>query len=539
MKHTQDTIPEAEKTTVDQVARWAFALKALHARIAPRFARSEPRRRALLYLQGLLSATERKNGWQLAEHAREARPYGMQRLLARAVWDADLVRDDLRDYALEHLQAPHGILVIDESGIPKQGEKSAGVQKQYCGSTGEVENCQVGVYLAYVSEKGHALIDRELYLPQSWTDDRERCQEAGIPETVDFQTKCELARQMVERIWRLQIGIAWVVADTVYGNNEVLRNWLEACGYWYVLAVDCNEPVNLPTDAGLKRMQVRQVETQVLKKQDWQRLSMGDGTKGPRLYDWARLPILHQGVDDGRHWLLIRRPLQMKKPKKRSSETKKSKKRSSKTEKPKRTTYYLVFAPPGTTLAEMVKALGARWKIEEIFEAAKGIGMDQYEVRCWTGWYRHQTLVMLAHAFLTVVCAKEQAATRASVTLPSVQIVGPSEEDATLTPQEKQPDSFSSSGISLIPPGVGVRLPSFSPKPALSLPQTHLHLAPLTVPEVCHLLGRLIWPLACQAPLVVDWSNWRREHRHIARDCHTKRRKKAVEDLEAAARASP
>ena len=302
MKPTQHSIPEEEKTTVEQVAKWAFGLQALHARIAPRFARPEPRRRALLYLQGLMSETERKNGWQLAEHAREAKPYGMQRLLSRAVWDADLVRDDLRTYVLDHLASPHGILVIDESGFPKQGDKSAGVQIQYCGSTKKVENCQVGVFLAYVTGAGHALIDRELYLPQSWTDNRERCCSAGIPETADFGTKCELARQMVERVWQLQIPIAWVVADTVYGNDESLRNWLETHGYWYVLAVDRDEAVNLPTDAGRKRMMVHQVETRVLRRQDWQRLSMGDGTKGPRLFDWAYLPILHQGVADGHHF---------------------------------------------------------------------------------------------------------------------------------------------------------------------------------------------------------------------------------------------
>jgi len=367
-----------------------------------------------------------------------------------------------------------------------------------------------------VSEKGHALIDRELYLPQSWTDDRERCQKAGIPETVDFATKCELARQMVERIWRLQIGIAWVVADTVYGNNEALRVFLEAHGYWYVLAVACDEPVNLPTDAGLKRMEVRQVETQVLRRPDWQRLSMGDGTKGPRLYDWARLPILHQGVDDGRHWLLIRRPLD--------------------TRSPKRTTYYFVFAQKGTTLAEMVKALGTRWKIEEIFEAAKGMGMDHYEVRCWTGWYRHQTLVMLAHAFLTVVCAEVQAATLASVSSQASMTDAANEEDATPAPQGLAPDSFSEPVLSLTAQSVGVRSLSFGPAHA---PPLSLALAPLTVPEVRRLLGRLIWPLACTSPLVLAWSDWRREHRRIARDSHTKRRKKVVEAHDSAARASP
>src|SRR2546426_6525878 len=197
MRPSQDTIPSAVRTTLSKVAQWAHALTQLHARIAPRFARPEPRRRALAYLQGLLSSIERKNGWQLAEHAREARPYGMQRLLSQAVWDANLVRDDLREYALEQLGQESAILVIDESSFPKRGKKSAGVQVQYCGTTGQLENCQVGVFLAYVTARGHSLIDRELYLPLDWTEDPKRCQEASIPTSVRFQTKPELAGALI------------------------------------------------------------------------------------------------------------------------------------------------------------------------------------------------------------------------------------------------------------------------------------------------------------------------------------------------------
>src|SRR5437879_6473504 len=214
MKHHQHTTPGGARTTPSEVCRWAQALTRLHTRIAPRFARPEPCRRALAYLQGILSSIERKNGWHLAEHAREATPYGMQRLLSSAVWDADLVRDDLREYVLEQLGDPQAIVAIDETSFPKRGSKSAGVQVQYCGTTGQVENCQVGVFLAYVSQKGHTLIDRELYLPSQWIEDQQRCREAGIPETVGFETKCELAQQMLERIWKAAIPIAWVVADT-------------------------------------------------------------------------------------------------------------------------------------------------------------------------------------------------------------------------------------------------------------------------------------------------------------------------------------
>ena len=231
MKHHQHTTPVEANTTPTQVVQWAQALTHLHARIAPRFARPEPRHRALKYLQGILSSLERKNGWQLAEQAGEARPDGMQRLLSSAIWDADGVRDDLRSYALEQLGCESAILVIDESGFPKRGKHSAGVGLQYGGTTGQVQKCQVGVFLASVTAKGHTLIDRELYLPLDWCEDRSRCRAAHVPETVRFQTKPELAVQMIERIFQAQIPIAWVVADTVYGGNLDLRTWLEAHGY--------------------------------------------------------------------------------------------------------------------------------------------------------------------------------------------------------------------------------------------------------------------------------------------------------------------
>ncbi len=297
-------------TTPADLGRWVQALFRVHARIAPRFARLEPRRRALLYLQGILSATARTNGWHLAEHAGEARPDGMQRLLANAVWDTDGVRDEVRSYVLEQLGTESAILVIDESGFPKRGTKSAGVGRQYCGVSGQVENCQVGVFLAYVTARGHSLIDRELYLPLDWCEDPERCRAAHIPEAVHFQTKPELAIQMLGRIHEAGYPIAWVVADTVYGGNLDLRNWLEAHGYPYVLAVACDEPVGIVTpDGHRRRVQVRDVEALVLQEQDWQRVAMSEGTKGPRLFDWAVVPILHQWADDRRHWLLIRRSL--------------------------------------------------------------------------------------------------------------------------------------------------------------------------------------------------------------------------------------
>jgi SRSO17 transposase len=225
MKQSQHTTSSALKTTVNDVVRWAMELRHLHTRIAPFFARPEPRKRCLLCLQGILSDVTRKNGWQLAEQAGETRPDGMQRLLSNAVWDEDGVRDELRRYVLEHLGAEHAIAAIDETSFPKRGDKSAGVAQQYCGTTGQVENCQVGVFLSYISPLGHTLLDRELYLPRHWIEDRQRCEEAGIPETVGFQTKCELARRMMERLHQAHVSIEWVVADTVYGNNLDLRTW--------------------------------------------------------------------------------------------------------------------------------------------------------------------------------------------------------------------------------------------------------------------------------------------------------------------------
>ncbi|GAC1305280.1 MAG: IS701 family transposase [Ktedonobacteraceae bacterium] len=455
MKHQHHTTSVELNTTPTQVVQWAQALTDLHARIAPRFARPEPRRRTLKYLQGILSETSRKNGWQLAEHAGEARPDGMQRLLSSAVWDTDGVRDDLRTYVLEQLGLQSAILIIDESCFPKRGKKSAGVGLQYCGTTGRVENCQVGVFLSYVTTKGHTLIDRELYLPLDWCEDRDRCRAAGIPDDKSrFQTKPELAQKMIERVFRIQIPISWVVADTVYGGNLDLRNWLEAHQYPYVMAVACNEPVGFQTPTGRRREEAALIEAFLLHDGDWQRLSMSEGSKGPRLFDWAIVPMLHQWEDDGRHWLLIRRCV----------------------DDPSKKTYYFVFAPQGTTLPEMVKAIGARWHVEENFENGKELGMDHYEVQSFIGWYRHITLVLLALAYLAGICAPERFST----------VHPPFSESATRSAA-----------------------------------------LPLTIPEVRHLLARLIWPSSSSTRRVLAWSWWRRCHQSTASYYHIKRRLKA------------
>ena len=212
---------------VAEVARWAEGIERVHECIAGRFRRPEPRRRALDYLKGLLSPVERKNGWQLAERAGDATPDGVQRLLYNYQWDADLVRDDLKSYVIEYLADADAVLVVDETGFLKKGDKSVGVQRQYSGTAGRVENSQIGVFLAYASARGRTLLDRELYLPQVWAEDLERRREAGVPEGVSFRTKPQLAQFMLERAVESGVPFAWVAGDEVYGNDRNLRLWLE------------------------------------------------------------------------------------------------------------------------------------------------------------------------------------------------------------------------------------------------------------------------------------------------------------------------
>jgi SRSO17 transposase len=370
------------------VEEWAGELEALHARIAPRFERAEPRRRALAYLKGLLSHTERKNGWQLAEEAGEHTPDGMQRLVNASRWDADAVRDDLVAYVRAHLADPSAILVIDETGFLKKGTKSAGVQRQYSGTAGKRENCQIGVFVAYsslVPAPTQVLVDRELYLPQEWAGNRERRQEAGVPEAVTFTTKPELARRMLARVGAAGLPAAWVTGDTVYGGSGPLRAWLEGCRQPYVLALASNDGVDLPWRSTHYHLPVEQIARHAVAPAQWQRRSAGDGAKGPRLFDWALVRLLPPQQSGFEQTLLIRRPLDAP-------------------DDPKELAYYLTFAPSGTLLETLVAVAGRRWTIEESLEAAKGeVGLDHYEVRQYHGWYRHITLAMLALGYLAVV----------------------------------------------------------------------------------------------------------------------------------------
>ncbi|MFN2383743.1 MAG: IS701 family transposase [Gemmatimonadota bacterium] len=371
-------------TTQAEVAGWRGELDGLHGRIAGRFRRAEARGRAKRYLAGLLERVERKNGWQLAEHLGEPGPQGVQRLLNAAAWDVEAVRDDLRAYVVEHLGDPAGVLVVDETGFLKKGTKSVGVQRQYSGTAGRIENCQVGVFLAYASGAGRAFLDRELYLPEAWADDTARRREAGVPAAVGFATKPRLAQAMLGRAFAAGVPAAWVSGDEVYGDDGALRRWLEEGGHAYVLAVSCDHPV---WQAGTQERADRLVAA--LPPAAWAPLSAGEGSQGARLFDWACVRLPYDDAPGTARWLLARRSLS----------------------DPTEVAYYRASGPAATPVAELVRVAGLRWAIEASFEDAKGaVGLDHYEVRKWTAWYRHVTLALLAHAYLAVTRHRANAA---------------------------------------------------------------------------------------------------------------------------------
>jgi SRSO17 transposase len=385
---TQDQVVAAA-VIVDPVAGvdpvgWRDKLDELMARVAKRFTRVEPRRRARSFVEGLLSDLPRKNCWTIAEHAGDATPDGMQHLLSRAVWDADQVRDDVRDVAVEHLGDTDAMLVVDETGDVKKGNCSAGVQRQYTGTAGRIENAQVGVFLTYTTTAGHTLIDRELYLPRSWTGDTARCAAAGIGEDTQFATKPALASRMILRALDGGVPARWVAGDEVYGGNPTLRGDLEHRGVGYVLAVACDHRVT--TAAGTRRADELVAR---LPKRAWQRLSAGKGAKGHRFYDWAWITIVDTGdnASEGYRWLLVRRN-------RRTGEL----------------AYYRCYAPERVPLTALVRVAGRRWTIEESFQTSKGqTGLDEHQVRTWTSWYRWTTLVLLAHLFLAITTVTARA----------------------------------------------------------------------------------------------------------------------------------
>jgi SRSO17 transposase len=378
------TVAAGHSVEVDP-ARWQEPFDELMGRVAGRFARVDLRRRARAFVRGLLADLPRKNCWTIAEHAGDRSPDGMQHLLARAVWDHDKVRDDVRDYVTKHLGDLGAVLVIDETGDLKKGATTVGVQRQYTGTAGRVENAQVAVYLVYATDAGHAVVDRELYLPRSWTNDPDRLRAAGVPEQVGFATKPALATKMITRALDAGVPAAWVAGDEVYGANPKLRAALQARGIGYVLAVACDDHVPFGGAACRADSLLRQIPARA-----WQQISCGQGAKGHRHYDWVFIRLDHHGPlpdgQAGKHWLLVRRH-----------------------RKTGELAFYRCYTPRPVPLAVLVKVAGRRWTIEERFQTGKGlVGLDQHQVRRWRSWYRWATLAMLAHAFLVVAAVLER-----------------------------------------------------------------------------------------------------------------------------------
>ncbi|MFD9359911.1 IS701 family transposase [Streptomyces sp. NPDC060031] len=375
---------------------WDRELEELFLRVGARFARVEPRRRMRDYVRGLLGPVGRKNGWQLAEYAGHATPDGLQHLLARSRWNADSVRDDLQQYIADQLGDDNRVLMLDDTGFVKKGETSAGVQRQYSGTAGRTENCQIGVFAAYATSRGHALVDRELYLPKSWTDNQDRCQAAHVPDQRIFSTKGDLARDIIRRAHDSPLRFSWVTADAAYGQDGHFRRFIEDdLRLHYVVAVPKSQQVHGPRIEDRFRREAP--------PEAWKRLSAGPGAKGERVYDWAGalLPVVWERDGDEptrRRWMIARRSIS----------------------DPDEIAYFLASAPLDTTLTDLARIAGCRWKIEECFQSAKNeCGLDEYEVRRYTGWYRHITLAMLAHAFLAAMATLEREKGVATMTHPT------------------------------------------------------------------------------------------------------------------------
>jgi SRSO17 transposase len=366
---------------------WASSLRDVKARIRPLFTQERVAASAGRFLDGLLGPERRKTGWMRAEAAGDAGPWRQQAVLGRGRWEADALRDVVRDYALETLADADAVLVIDETGFLKQGEASCGVARQYTGSAGKIANCQIGVFAAYVSRHGHALIDRALYLPRAWTDDPARLAAAHVPPGVGFATKPRLARRMVARAIAAGVPFRWAAADSVYGVGEV-ETALRRAGKGYVLGVNATHPFSSWTGKPVVAGTAEEI-AQGLDPSAWRRLSAGEGTKGPRLHDWAYLELADLDADefgDGATgvWtrgLLIRRTIA-----------------------DGGCAYFATWCPAGTAIETLVAVEGRRWAIEDAFETAKNeLGLDHNETRSWHGWHRHVSLVMLAFAMLATI----------------------------------------------------------------------------------------------------------------------------------------
>jgi len=328
------------------------------------------------YMKGLLSSATRKNGWQLSEITGESTPYKLQQFIYRGSYSADKIRDITREYASENLGEPDGVLVVDDTGFIKQGEKSCGVQRQYTGTMGKICNCQLGVFLTYASSKGHTPIDRRLYMPKAWTEDKARCEEAGVPEELKFRTKPELAHEMLREATTAGVPYTWVTGDSAYGDYDLIREWVEENGKCYVLCVSMKEYIY----DGESKVCVGSVVKKLL-GEGWFEASCGDGSKGARVYDWQTFDCQTVNENGKKHTFLFRRS------------------KSDLTE----IRAYICYAPHGTSTQKLVEIAGTRWTVEMCFKESKGeVGLDQYEVRNYDSWYKHITFSMAALALITV-----------------------------------------------------------------------------------------------------------------------------------------
>jgi SRSO17 transposase len=390
--------------TEEELEQWHDEFAAFHARFADLFERSESREQARKYLRGLLTEAERKNSWQVAEAVGDRIPDRMQRLLYRVPWDADAARDRLQQFVMEIFGDPEGIGVVDETGFLKKGKRSVGVARQYTGTAGKRENSQVATVLSYATKDAHVFLDRRLYLPADWAADRTRRAEARVPQEVGFATKPEQAMAMLEHAWAQGVPMRWVTGDEVYGDAPRLRETIQAHGRFYVLAVAANTrvwterpAVEAPaeqTDGRPRRAprlaqgapQARMVSEVIadLPRSAWKRLAVVEGEKGLITYHWARVRVVESrdqlpGPDV---WLLARRSLSA----------------------PDKLAYYLAYTPPKTSLEMLVRVASTRYTVEQCIEEAKGeTGLDEYEVRFWHSWYRHITLAMMAHTWLSYI----------------------------------------------------------------------------------------------------------------------------------------
>lgn len=358
----------------EKIQAWQQGFEELSERIRGVFCSQSGRENARKYISGLLGSAERKNGWQLSETVGEKTPYALQQFVYRGNWSADDLRDELRGYVTESLGSKDGVLVVDETGFLKQGKKSCGVKRQYSGTAGRIANCQIGVFLTYASSAGYAVMDRRLYLPEEWTSDAERRKEAGIPEEVTFQTKPQMALEMIRDTHEAGVPFAWVTGDSVYGDYRDIREYCESIGKSYVLCVSGKESLWI----GFGQHRVSKLLAS-LEPERWQTFSCGDGSKGERIYDWQAIALNCSSHADTLRCLLVRR---------------------------NQTTGelrgYVCCAAKTVTLAELVRIAGMRWTVESSFAEMKSeVGLDQYEVRSYHGWYKHITLSCLAHALLT------------------------------------------------------------------------------------------------------------------------------------------